>query len=90
MNYSAMIQNRRPVRAFCGKEVPNEAERNSKHSKCSYTCEKRCGLTGISLQNSKTAASKSGVAPHRKNARPGLAAESRIFVFGDSPKSLYS
>ena len=26
---------------------------NSKHSKCSYTCEKRRGLTGISLQSSK-------------------------------------
>lgn len=24
-----------------------------KHSKCSYTCEKRRGLTGISLQSSK-------------------------------------
>ena len=28
-------------------------ERKSKHSKCSYTCEKRRGLTGISLQSSK-------------------------------------
>ena len=28
-------------------------ERKSKHSKCSYTCEKRRGLTGISLQCSK-------------------------------------
>ena len=27
--------------------------RKSKHSKCSYTCEKRRGLTGISLQCSK-------------------------------------
>ena len=26
---------------------------NSKHSKCSYTCENRRGTTGISLQNSK-------------------------------------
>lgn len=26
---------------------------NSKHSKCSYTCEIRRGTTGISLQNSK-------------------------------------
>ena len=26
---------------------------NSKHSKCSYTCEKRRGTTEISLQNSK-------------------------------------
>ena len=26
---------------------------NSKHSKCSYTCEIRRGATGISLQNSK-------------------------------------
>lgn len=26
---------------------------NSKHSKCSYTCEKRRGLTGIFLQCSK-------------------------------------
>ena len=25
MNYSAMIQNRKSVRAFRGKEVPNEA-----------------------------------------------------------------
>ncbi len=30
-----------------------DCERNSKHSKCSYTCEKRRGLTGISLQGSK-------------------------------------
>ena len=28
---------------------------NSKHSKCSYTCENRRGTTGISLQNSKQA-----------------------------------
>ena len=28
-------------------------ERKSKHSKCSYTCDKRRGLTGISLQSSK-------------------------------------
>ena len=28
---------------------------NSKHSKCSYTCEIRRGTTGISLQNSKQA-----------------------------------
>ena len=28
-------------------------ERKSKHSKCSYTCEKRRGLTGIFLQCSK-------------------------------------
>lgn len=27
-------------------------ERKSKHSKCNYTCEKRRGLTGISLQSS--------------------------------------
>ena len=27
--------------------------RKSKHSKCSYTCEKQRGLTGISLQSSK-------------------------------------
>ena len=27
--------------------------RKSKHSKCSYTCEKRRGLTGIFLQCSK-------------------------------------
>ena len=26
---------------------------NSKHSKCSYTCENRRGTTGIFLQNSK-------------------------------------
>ena len=44
--------------------------RKSKHSKCSYTCEKRRGLTGISLQSSR-AASKSGEYPHRKTERSG-------------------
>ena len=42
-------------------------ERKSKHSKCSYACEKRRGLTGIFLQCSK----KSGEYPHRKTERSG-------------------
>ena len=60
--------------------------RKSKHSKCSYTCEKRRGLTGISLRT----ASKSGEYPHRKNRAFRLTAETPCFHFWDSPKPLCS
>ena len=48
-------------------------ERKSKHSKCSYTCEKRRGLTGIYLQSSKQircgpTPEKQGVPADHRNA----------------------
>ena len=65
MNSCAAIDSARPFRFLADKAAVAadfhlrkwrlltwETE-NSKHSKCSYTCENRRGTTGIFLQNSK-------------------------------------
>ena len=64
---------------------------NSKHSKCSYTCEIRRGTTGISLQNSKqcTAVPTSHYLPTAKRTwQAMLGLYTRAILLGKSPKPL--
>ena len=60
---------------------------NSKHSKCSYTCENRRGTTGISLQNSKQAP----VSTHTGACHSGKQCSrlyTRAILLGKCPKPL--